>query len=370
MKIEVGKGSLVQALQRVQNVTDRKSNMPILSNTLIKTTTGEGIHLHATDLELSLRTQLDAAIQQDGNTTVSARKLLEIVRELPSEEISLELLSNDRLAIRSGRAHFELATLPFEDYPHLNFYEDVDLIPWNAEQLRDCLTKTFYAIPTEDDPFSAGGLFFHPMDSGDVRFVASDGHRLAWVQLSDPVFSEMNLGTGIIIPRKGVQEMLKILEKNPDLHLGLHEDRLLLRTPEVILSMKLLEQEFPEYQLIIPEERPFALQVDLEEFLHALKRMAILATKRWRHVRFTIREGTLEMEAGDPEVGTAREALDVQYEGEEEFTVAFNIRYLLDVVQTVGGSTFRFEWVDSYHGGIFFGPEDASYCSLIMPMVV
>lgn len=369
MKIRLEKGALVHALQKVQNVTEKKTNMPILSNTLIRASDQQTFELFATDLELSLKTQIPVQVEEPGSVSVSARKLLEIIRELPQDEIMLEMLPNERLSIRAGRSHFQLATIPAEDFPHMNFYEDIEFVSYEATVLKNCLNKTSYSIPTEEDPFSVAGLFWHPVDSEQVRFVASDGHRLAYVQISGGVLNNLKIGKGIVIPRKGVQEMLRLLDKENEIFLGAHENCLIAKTSDTLMSMQLLEAEFPEYQLIIPEERPFVLRVKWEDLYHALKRMAILTNQKWRHVRFVITAGSLQLESGDPEIGNAKEVLDIDYEG-EDFTVAFNIRYLLDAVQSMDCSQVRFEWVDQYHGGVFLGEEDSHYLTLIMPMVV
>ena len=369
MKIHADKTSLTQVLQKVQNITEKKTSMPILSNVLVTAKEGQPLEFSATDLEISLWTRMPANVEAAGNTTVSARKLLEIVRELPQENIVLESLPNDKLLIQSGRSRFELSTIPAEDFPHLNFYEDIELLKMDPAALRHALDKTQYGIPTEDDPFSISGLFCHTLESGQLRFVSSDGHRLVYYEVPPEGFSGLDIGKGIIIPRKGVQEILRAIEKEEEVSLGLHGSGLVLKTDATLLSIQLLESEFPEYQLIIPDERPCLLTVDWETLYHALKRVSVLTNVKWRHVRFVITKDSLELESGNPELGNANDVLDVDYDG-EEFSIAFNVRYVMDCIQAMGGSQVRFEWVDQYHGGVFLDPDDAGYLSLIMPMVV
>ncbi len=369
MKVQVSKGILTQVLQKVQSITEKKTNMPILFNTLLTASDRQVIEFSATDLELSLWTQMKSRVDLPGSTTVSARKLLDIVRELPDENISLEQLPNDKLLIQSGRARFELSTIPSEDFPHMNFYRDIDFAQCDASMLRTSLTKTLYAVPVEEDPFSIAGLYWHPVEPNSFRFVSSDGHRLAYYQTEEDSFSQLELGRGIIIPRKGVQEVLKVLEKEEEISMAIYENCLVLKTPNTMLSIRLLDMEFPDYQLIIPDERPFSFLVDREPFFHALKRVAVLTNQKWRHVRFIISSGILELEAGNPEMGRAQDTLDIEYEG-ESFTVAFNIKYVMDTVQTIESPQVRFEWVDQFHGGVFLSSEDTAYLSLIMPMVV
>ena len=369
MKVEVEKAALVQTLQKVQNITEKKTSMPILSNVLIKATDQQVLELSVTDLELSLWTQLGGNVQTPGGVTVSARKLLEIVKELPQDFVAMESLPTDRLAISAGRSRFELATIPWEDFPIMNFYQDLDYINCDASLVKDCLNKTLYGIPTEDDPFSVAGLYLQPMDSEHLRFVASDGHRLAYVELPTESLANWDVGAGIIIPRKGVQEILRMLEKETEVLLGISENCLMVKTTHALLSIRLLEAQFPEYQLIIPDERPSAFLIERDTLYHALKRMAILTDQKWRHVRLSINDGILELEAGNQELGIANENLDIEYQG-EQFTTAFNIRYMMDAIQVLDSDKVRFEWVDQFHGGVFLGPDDPQYLSLIMPMVV
>jgi DNA polymerase-3 subunit beta len=205
--------------------------------------------------------------------------------------------------------------------------------------------------------------------SNQLRFVSCDGHRLAYFQVPEESFPDLQLTKGIIIPRKGVQEIIRVLEKENEAALSIDENCLILKTPGTVLSIQLLDAEFPEYQVIIPEERPFSLELDKEAFFSALKRMAVLTDVRWRHVRFGVRENMLQLEAGNPDIGNADDVLDVAYQG-EDFTVAFNVRYVMDSMQSIDSEKIRFEWLDAFHGGVFIGQDDPHYFSLVMPMIV
>lgn len=369
MKVRLEKGNLIQILQKVQNITDKKSSMPVLSNVLISSSEQQTVEFSATDLELSLWTQTGGQVETPGSSTVSARKLFEIVRELPQPEVLLEGLPNNKMQILSGRARFELSTIPGEDFPQLNFYRETELVKVDAAALKRALTKTLHSVPADEDSFSIAGTFLHAVNEDSYRFVSSDGHRLSYCEVPKEAFGVLDIREGLIIPRKGVQEILRMLEKEEEVVLGVHEKYVVLRTPSTFLSVQLLDAEFPEYKTIIPEERPFFIMLDLEQFFSALKRSSILSNNVWRHVRFILTKGVLELEAGNPELGNANETLDVEYEG-EDFSVAFNIRYLLETIQALDSPRMRFEWVDQFHGGVFVGAEDPGFLSLVMPMVV
>ncbi|MEN6441919.1 MAG: DNA polymerase III subunit beta [Syntrophobacter sp.] len=370
MKFQVDKGNLSQILQRVQSITDRKSNMPILSNCLIKTSSDQTVEFSATDLELSLWTRMGATVEVEGKTTVSARKLLEIIREIPQDLISLEAMPNGRMVIVAGRSRFELSTIAAEDFPYINVYQEQTLSKCDAGQLRHALQKTLYSIPSEEDTFTAPGLLWHPAGQEAFRFVSSDGHRLAYFEVPITAFPGIQIKSGgIIIPRKAVQEMTRLLEKETEVEIGVDEKSLIMRTPSAFLSTLLLDADFPEYEAIIPPERPFGFSVEADVIYPALKRVAVLTDVTYRHVRFNISKDSLELECGNPELGNANDVLDIDYSG-EDFSVAFNVKYVLDSIQVMESPLIRFEWVDQFHGGIFLAPEEPGYLSLIMPMVV
>lgn len=373
MRIEVEQAALSQVLQKVLNITEKKTSMPVLSNVMIKAAdqASSQIDFSVTDLELSMWTQVTGTVISPGSTTVSARKLLEVVRELPQRTIVIEEQLNNRLLIEAGRARFELPTISSTDFPYLKFPVDIHLETCDGVKLRKCLEKTLYGIPMDEDPFSVSGLYLHAVGADELRFVASDGHRLVYYQVEKSAFSglQSEIGNGIIIPRKGVAEIIRIVEKETDILAGIQENCLMVKSPLTTLSIQLLEGEFPEYELIIPSERPFHIELDRESLYHALKRVAVLTDQKWRHVRLTFSNGSLELDGGNPDLGNANEALDVDYEG-EVFSVAFNIRYILDAVQVIESSHIRFEWVDEFHGGVFLGLDEPDYFSLIMPMVV
>jgi DNA polymerase III subunit beta len=373
MKVQVPKVVLSQVLQKVYGAADKKVHMPILSNVLIEASdSSQEMEFTATDLELSMWTKIGATVEEPGRLTVSAKKLLEIVRELPHEIVQLQETASNRLIIVAGRSRFELATIPADDFPFVNFFSGIPLTGCDPELFRKCLAKTQYGIPLDDDPFSMSGVFCHFREPDAIRFVSSDGHRLALYEVASESFQGLNFDGGIIIPRKGAQEILKVLEKEDKAEhvlLGLHENALILKTQDTLVSVQLLEGEFPEYQLIIPEERPSFFSVEGDSLYAALKRVGILTDQRWRHVRFHITENNLELESGNPELGQATDNIDIVYSG-EPFSIAFNLRYVLDALQALESGEVRFEWVDQFHGGVFVGIEDPGYLGLIMPMVI
>lgn len=370
MKFQVEKANLVQVLQRIQSATEKKTTMPILNNCLIKASEDGTLEFSATDLELSLWTRMGGQVQEEGKTTVSAKKLLEIVREVPQNAISFESdPARSRLLVKAGRSRFELSTIPAEDFPNIDLYQELPLTSCDAAVLRRALQKTLYSIPGEEETFSTPGLLWHATEENDLRFVSSDGHRLSYYETPASAFPGLTMATEVIVPRKAVQEIHKLLEKESEISIGMDERSLVIRTPGTFLSTLLLDAEFPEYEMIIPAERPHSITVATDVLYPALKRVALVTDPTYRHVKFNIGKDSLELESGNPELGNANDIIDIEYDG-EDFSIAFNVRYVMDCISVMESQTIRFEWVDDVHGGIFLAPDDPGYFSLIMPMVV
>lgn len=368
MKIQVERVALVRVLQLLQGVAEKRATIPILSSTLMRSLGGDILEFSATGLELSLRTQMGARTEEPGVGCVSVKKLLETAQKLPWDHIALEIAANGNIIVRAEQSSFELAGSSAEDFPYVDFFDDLDFVACNAAVLRSCLERAIYAVPLDEDPFNVAGLFCHPSEGNMVRFVASDGHRLAYSQMPFDGMQALQLGKGIVIPSKGVQEILKLLKKETKAFLAVHENCLILKTLDALLKVQLLDKEFPKYQVIISEERPFGFNVDKEAFHAALKRMVNLSRSKLQYVRFIIQSGVLELEVGGLDSCRAHDTLDVEYEG-DKFMVSFNARYVADAIHAAPGPLVRFEWANERHGCVFIGMDDPSYLALIMPAV-
>ncbi|MBZ4660209.1 MAG: dnaN [Desulfacinum sp.] len=369
MKWEIDRDALLTALTKVAGITDKKSTMQVLSHVLLEADEDQQLHLSATDLDISLKTQVDAQVTIPGRTTVSARKFLDLVKELRQETIQCELTDNDRLTVVGGRTRYKLSTIRAEDFPHFTVSVARQSFDVEAGALRRALSRTIYTVPMDEDPLSVPGLYWHPVGEELLRMVGSDGHRLAYDQIPFPAARFIGDEAGITIPRKGVQEILRLLEKSHEISLGLHENRLFAQTPDTYLSIQLLEEEFPQYDLIIPDAESGHLEMDREILIGALKRMAVVTDQSWVFVRMTVSDRLLVLEAGNPELGTAQEELPVDYLG-DGFSVAYNIRYVIEALQNMQSERVRFQWLDEYHGGMFLEPDNPDHLALVMPMMV
>ncbi|MGQ9484132.1 MAG: DNA polymerase III subunit beta [Desulfosoma sp.] len=370
MKWTVKRDILQAALQKVVGIAEqRRASMQVLSHVLLEATDTNRFSLSATDLSLSVRTNIAAQVECPGQTTVSARKLLESVKEVRHDVLHCELLENERLSVTAGAVNYTLATIPAADFPYFETITPEQTCPLNVESLRRGLESTLYAVPEDEDAISVSGMFWHPVAEDRLRVVSSDGHRLAMNEVPFPskaFFADVH---GVVVPRKGVQEIIRLLEKTDTALGALHENRLIIRTPDTHLMVLLLEETFPKYEVIIPRAVVGSLEVPRAELQAALRRMAVVSDASSNHVRFIISQDRLGLDAGSEEYGTAHEEIPVEYAG-ENFSIAFNIRYVLDVVQSFTGPMVRLEWVDEYHGGIFRDRDDPGIFALIMPIMV
>ncbi len=370
MRFQVDRENLVEILQKVHGIaTSKKSTLAILSHVMIEAETDDKLVFSVTDLDISLRVTIQAAVEEPGKTTVSARKLLEISKELYSQSITFELKEDGRLILRAGRSVFKLATIGTENFPFFNFPEQLVAVSCDAQLIRRALQRTGYAIPGADNPFFVSGLNWKMGSDGKIRLLASDGHRLAVERIEIPDGETLMSDETITIPKKGIQEMVRVLEKESEMLLGIDENRLLIQTKDAIMSIQLLEDEFPDYETIIPGERPHHFVINREVFLTSLRRLLVLTDQTWKHVQVTVSDNALELIAGNPELGQATDSLDVDYT-DDPFTIAFNIRYMHEAVQNLGSEEVRMEWMDEFHGCVLLEPDNPDYLAFIMPIVV
>ncbi len=340
MKLVIGKAELQRGLARIQAIVEKRNSMPILANALLDATAGEGegrLAIAATDLEVGIRGVHDAEVKEKGSITVSARKLYDIVRELPEEDVQLEAGDNAYLEIRCGRARFSLAGAAAEEYPDLPEFALENLVRLPAAVLSVMIERTMYAASMDETRYNLNGVFFEvAQDTGKIRMVATDGHRLALVERA--VGAEASqLASGVIVPRKGLAELKRLVDEEDadEVELGFEGSNGLARKGDVTLVMRLIEGEFPNYGQVIPKSIERSLTVGTGELIHALRRVALLSAERSRAVRLELTPGKLTISSSNPDVGEAHEELDVDYDA-EEISIGFNARYLLDCLGVVG----------------------------------
>ncbi len=369
MKLIVEKDRMLKVLSRLQSIADKKSSMAILSTVLFKAEEG-GVHLSATDLELGLKSFVEAEVETPGELSVPARKFYEIIKDFPLERILLED-ENGWLRITSvgdDEIFFRLACLPAEDFPSLPEVEDAELIELEGALLVEMISKTIFCVATEETRFILSGIYLEqPEDTNFLRFVATDGHRLAMIDREVANIEVLRLNPGIILPRKAAQEMKKIAQEIPVVQFGLKENHAILAAPNLVFTARLIDGQYPDYRAVIPQIEEKPVLAPRKKLLEALKRISVISAERYRPVSFNVSPGTLVLVSQHPDLGEGREKVPIQYEG-EEFVLNFNAKYLIDVLEVLGSEEVEFYMRDEDTPCVIKGPEDAGFLGLVMPM--
>ena len=372
MKFSIERGEFQRGLGRIQSIVEKRNTMPILANALLEVSgKKEGsLEIAATDLEVGIRSSHPCEVAKPGRLTVSARKLHEIVRELPEEKVHLEASSNAYLTLRCARAEFTLAGTTADEYPSLPNFAPKSLAVVPAAVLSEMIDRTMYAASTDETRYNLNGVYVERItETGKLRMVATDGHRLAYVDraLGDGLASLD--AAGVIIPRKGLAELKKLVDEEDadEIELGFEGNNGLARKGSVTLTMRLIEGEFPNYRQVIPTERGQQLILPTEVFTHALRRVALLSAERSRAVKLELSEGQLRLSSNNPDLGDAREEVDIDYAGETT-SIAFNARYLIDAVSAARSKEIRFGFRDALSPAELSPGDDADALAVVMPM--
>ena len=370
MKLTIERAALLRSLNHVQSVVERRNTIPILANVLLHAEDGS-VKLTATDMDIAVVEAALADVHAAGETTAPAHTLYEIVRKLPEgAQIELEA-GDDKLVLNAGRSRFVLAALPTADYPAMR----EDDLPHNftmpANALRRLIDRTRFAISTEETRYYLNGIYMHAAEMDGVavlRAVATDGHRLARVEAPLP---EGAAGMpGIIIPRKTVNELRKLIDEcDGDIDVALSDTKIRFAFGETVLSSKLIDGTFPDYEKVIPTGNDKLLEIDCRQFAAAVDRVATISTERSRSVKLEISPNNLTLSASSPEAGSAREEIEVSYD-KEPIEIGFNSKYLLDIARQVEGETVQMLLADGASPTIVRDTADSSALYVLMPMRV
>ena len=372
MKVTIERAHLLKTLSHAQSVVERRNTIPILSNVKLQAEDRE-LRLTATDMDLEIVESVAAEVATAGATTVPAHTLYDIVRKLPDGS-QLELQSEqggERLILRCGRSRFTLACLPIEDYPALTSSALPFQFGLPAVELRLLIDRTRFAISTEETRYYLNGIYLHVAQENGVdvlRAVATDGHRLARVEMPVP---DGAVGMpGVIIPRKTVAEVRKVIdETSEDVLLAISETQIRFSVGPALITSKLIDGTFPDYERVIPENNDNQLDVVCRDFKNAVDRVSAISSDRSRAVKLKVTNGTLELSASSPEHGSASEELEVRYDG-EAMEIGFNSRYLLDIAEQIGGESARLSMADAASPTILHELGDRSAIYVLMPMRV
>ena len=371
MKLTIERAALLKSLGHVQSVVERRNTIPILSN--VKMDAGDGrLSLNATDMDLDIVESVEAEVSQAQATTAPAHTLYDIVRKLPEgSQVELESGEDGQLVLRSGRSRFILACLPTEDFPVMSGGELPNSFRLPAGELRGIFDRTRFAISTEETRYYLNGIYVHAAqrDGVDIlRAVATDGHRLASVEV--PLPDGAAGMPGVIVPRKTVAEVRKLIDETGDeVTVALSETKIRFSFDDAVLTSKLIDGTFPDYDRVIPADNDKTMEVDCRQFAEAVDRVSAISSEKSRAVKLSLDKGSLVLSASSPESGSATEELEVDYEF-DAMEIGFNSRYLLDIAQQIEGDTARFSMADAASPTIVREVGDDSALYVLMPMRV
>lgn len=372
MKLSISKTEFLRGLGRIQSIVEKRNSMPILANTLIEANEKgkeARLQLAATDLEVGVRSLHTAHVSEVGGLTVSAKKLFEIVRELPDEKVDLEATANSYLEIKCNRSRFTLAGTAPEEYPTLPEFSPEKTVPMSSEILSGMIERTMYAASVDETRYNLNGVYFEVLtDSSEIRLVATDGHRLACVD-HEIEGDASALASGVIIPRKGLGELKRLVDEGDadEIELAFANNSGLAKKGDVTLVMRLIEGEFPNYNQVIPKELTRHLILPTESLVKSLRRVALLSSERSRAVKLELGEGQLVISSSNPDLGDAREELDVDYGG-DPISIGFNAKYLMDAVNAIQSKEIRFSFQDDLSPTRLTPPESEKSLAVVMPM--
>ncbi len=372
MRVTLERSNLLKSLNHVHRVVERRNTIPILSNVLLKAD-GASLEMKATDLDLEVTEATAAEIEQAGATTVPAHLLYDIVRKLPDgSEVMLKTdESGGSMSVVSGRSSFKLQCLPQSDFPELSAGSFSHIFRLDSTALRELIERTQFAISTEETRYYLNGIFLHTMEADGslkLRSVATDGHRLARAEVEAPAGSEGM--PGIIIPRKTVGELQKLVDV-PDVKVAveLSDTKIRFTIGSVVLTSKLIDGTFPDYQRVIPTGNDKKLVIDRQSFAQAVDRVSTISSERGRAVKLSIADGQVTLTVNNPDSGSATEEVAADYDS-DPLEIGFNARYLLDVAGQLSGSEARFMLADAGSPTLIYDTADENALYVLMPMRV
>ncbi len=364
MKLTIQREILLKPLQQVTGVVERRQTLPILGNVLLNATARE-LKLTATDLEVELQAKAKLAVAEPGDVTLPARKLLDICRTLP-EGADIDIsVKRERATVQSGKSRFTLATMPADEFPVVDKIKSPQKFKVPQNELRQVIDRTAFSMAQQDVRYYLNGLMLEP-DQGVLRAVATDGHRLAICEL--PMDVGTSTGQQVIVPRKGIQELHRLLEDDTDaIQVEIGTNHIRITTRELRFTSKLIDGRFPDYHRVIPKDANKSLIINREVLRQALTRTSILSNEKYRGIRLDISKNKLKIQAHNPEQEEAVDELEVTYDN-DPLEIGFNVTYLLDVLAAVDSDVVEFLLNDANSSALIHKPgiDDCRY--VVMPM--
>ena len=368
MKLVVNRDLFARALSRIQGVLSRKATLPVLSNVLLEADDDGKLRVAATDLDVTYDGYLSCRGVESGKVTVDGKRLYEIIRRLPGEEVDIEVSQEARITIRCKNAEFVLLGTSADSYPPLPDSHGVKLIPIDGIVFRELIERTMTSTSTDESRPNLNGVYFHCLENNVVRMVSTDGHRLSRGERSVERDASIPERDGVIIPRKGVAEVKRLLEEaGREVSFGFLDNNLVLAASNMCLFVRLIDAAFPDYRQVIPKTSERTVVLDRVPFLDSLKRIGLLASERTHGVRVELTNGLMTLISDNPDLGKAREEMEIDYDG-GDLIIAFNAKYIIEIMSILNAPKVEMALNEALSPGLFKEHANDDYLFVIMPM--
>ena len=380
MKFIINKTDILDVLSNIQGLTGHKSNLAITETVLIQTNpaSNESIKIAATDLETGFMGSFPAKVESQGAIAINGRKIYEIIKEFPSNEININEIENHWVEISNNKVNYHIVGMNPDDFPEIPLIEDISFFKIKSSVFKKMIDQTLsIGVATDDRRVHINGIYFEKLKNNDqniIRMVSTDGSRLSLVDYTCPTDSMQvsestagESGSGIIIPKKGLIEVSRFLDPEGTVQIGNKDNHFVLKKDTETITIRLLEGEFPEYSEIIDKGDANIITIDRKMFLDMLKRMSILYSDSYKGVVFNFQKDKLIITATNPDLGESKEDMDIDYKG-DEIQTAFNPKFFIDTLNIIDDDNVVLNIIDEQRPCFVEGKEDKQFLSVIMPM--
>lgn len=375
MNFEVNKNDFLKMITKAQNIVEKRNTMPVLVNVLLEAKDNKLI-IFATNLEVSLTDYCSANIKTEGRVAIAAKSLYDLTKELSDENIHFEKQKNNWLRITQGKSRYNIVGINPDEYPVFPTFETKEFTKVNSTLIKEMIEKTIYSVSNDETRYHLNGVYFENHQEGSLwnfKMVATDGHRLSLItrKFEKDSNSKSNMQNGVIIPRKGLYEIKKLIDQSnfDSIEMAIEGAQLLFKTDSTILMIRLIEGKYPNYKQLIPQNLKENISINKENLLSSLKRVSLLSNQKSKGVTLNFTGGKMEITSNNPELGDAKEELDINYQG-KDFKIGFNAKYILDVLSNIEEDEVELSLKDHLSPGLMRPNNDSNYTCVIMPMKI
>jgi DNA polymerase-3 subunit beta len=372
MEFKIKRDTFLEGIQKTLGIVEKKTTMPILNNILIKAEDNK-VKIVATDKEIVLIADYEAVILEKGDITLSARKIYEMIREIQGEDIHFRSNEQHWVTITCQKVIYKVPGLSADDFPSVfDDSDEVELFKIRGDVLRELIYKTSFAMSADEMRKNLNGVLLEVRKEGEsnqVRMVATDGHRLSIMGVRmEGTF--LDIEKGIIIPRKGLSEIRKLIEaQSEDILFGIRRGMCIVKMDGTVLKVSLIDADYPDYRRVMPAEKGVMVSFDRDTVLHALRRMNVMSSEKYSGVIMTLMEDKLVLNSTNPDVGEAKDEIDISYHG-QEITVGYNVKYLLDAIEVIDEERVILEIGQGMKPGVVKPAGNEHYNCIIMPLKI